>query len=139
MSERIRVLMTTMGLDGHDRGLRVVASSLMSGGIEVIYTGHYQTPEQVCVAALQEGVDAIGVSSLSYDHVLIPRLMEELQEKGLAHVPLIVGGIIPEDDEKMLRDAGVVKIFTPGSKLDAIVAFFKETVAQQRSKGGQTI
>ena len=134
MEQRIRVLMTTMGLDGHDRGLRVVASALMNGGIEVIYTGHYQTPDQVSEVALQEGVDAIGVSSMSYDHILVPSLMDKLREKKLDQVQVIVGGIVPEDDVRMLKNSGVAEVFPPGSKLNEIVIFFKETVAKSRLK-----
>ena len=134
---RTRVLMTTMGLDAHDRGLRVVASALKNGGIEVIYTGHYQTPEQVSEIALQEGVDAIGVSSLSYDHVLVPALMKSLGDKGLDDVLVILGGIIPDEDGKVLKKMGVAEIFPPGSKLDEIVAFFKDamTCKRKRSEG----
>ena len=132
MMQKMRVLMTTMGLDGHDRGLRVVASALMNGGIEVIYTGHYQTPEQVSEAALQEGVDAIGVSSMSYDHVLVPSLMDKLREKGIDQVKVIVGGIVPEEDVKMLQASGVAEVFPPGSKLNEIVRFFKETIIKDR-------
>ena len=134
MLKKIRVLMTTMGLDGHDRGLRVVASALMNGGIEVIYTGHYQTPEQVSEAALQEGVDAIGVSSMSCDHVLVPALMEQLRNKGLDDVDVVVGGIIPDEDVKILKGAGVAEVFPPGSKLDDIVMFFKKIVAKRRKR-----
>ena len=132
MVRNIRVLMSTMGLDGHDRGLRVVASALKNGGIEVIYTGHYQTPEQVAEVALQEGVDAIGISSLSYDHVLVPKLMNRLKENGLENILVVVGGVIPEGDIKMLKDSGVAEIFLPGSKLEDIVSFYKEEVNARR-------
>ncbi|TAK26795.1 MAG: methylmalonyl-CoA mutase [Chloroflexota bacterium] len=118
----IRVLLTKIGLDGHDAGVLVVARALRDTGMEVIYTGPFQTPESVVEAAIQEAADVIGVSSLAYDHVLVPKLMTRMAEQGIEDVPVLVGGIIPGPDVKMLKEAGVAGIFHPGSKLDDIVA-----------------
>ena len=134
MNRRKRVLMTKIGLDGHDRGLRVVTTALREAGMEVIYTGPYQTIEQVTEAALQEDVDVIGVSSLAYDHVVVPKLMEILRNRGARDIEVVVGGIVPEDDAKVLEEAGVAKVFHPGAKLDDIVSFINETVAKRQEK-----
>ena len=117
------------GLDGHDRGAKVVARALRDAGMEVIYTGLRQTPEQVVEAALQEDVDVIGLSILSGAHnYLVPRMMELLKEAGAADVLVTVGGIIPEEDVKALEAAGVRGIFGPGTPTDAIVKFIMEIV-----------
>ncbi len=117
------------GLDGHDRGAKVVARALRDAGMEVIYTGLRQTPEQVVEAALQEDVDVIGLSILSGAHnYLVPRMMELLREAGAADVLVTVGGIIPEEDVKALEAAGVRGIFGPGTPTDAIVKFIMENV-----------
>lgn len=128
MSERkIRVLVAKPGLDGHDRGARVVARALRDAGMEVIYTGLHQTPEQVAEAALQEDVDVVGLSILSGAHMtLVPRIRELLLEQDLRDVLLLVGGIIPEDDAAELKDKGYADgVFTPGDTLEKIVAFIQ--------------
>lgn len=121
-------------MDGHDRGARVVAGALREAGMEVIYTGPWQTVEQVTKSALQEDVDVIGISSLSYDHVLVPGLMESLRRQGAGEVLVIVGGIIPDDDVKMLEEAGVARIFHPGSRLEEIAEFIRQAVSGRREK-----
>jgi methylmalonyl-CoA mutase C-terminal domain/subunit len=126
---KIRVLVAKPGLDGHDRGAKVVARALRDAGMEVIYTGLRQTPDMVAEAALQEDVDAIGLSILSGAHMtLVPRTMELLQEKGMADVPVFVGGIIPDEDVPALTSLGVRGIFGPGTNTDAIVRAIREEV-----------
>lgn len=134
MDYRIRVLLAKIGMDGHDRGARIVAAALREAGMEVIYTGPWQTVDQVTKAALQEDVDVIGISSMSYDHVLIPGLMENLRRHGADDVVVIVGGIIPDDHIGMLEKAGVAGIFHPGAKMEAISSFIREAVAGRRNK-----
>ncbi len=129
MSEerKIRVIVAKPGLDGHDRGAKVVARALRDAGMEVIYTGLRQTPEQVVEAAVQEDVDVIGLSILSGAHTyLVPRIVELLKEAGMDDVLVTVGGIIPEDDVPMLNEHGVTGIFGPGTPTDEIVDFIKE-------------
>ncbi|MDY7033453.1 MAG: cobalamin B12-binding domain-containing protein [Thermodesulfobacteriota bacterium] len=118
-----RVLLTKIGFDGHDRGVKLVASAMRDAGLEVIYTGPWQTVEGVAETALQEDVDVIGISSLGYDHVLIPQLMELLRKKNLNDVLVIVGGVIPPDEVTALKDAGVAEVFPPGTKLNSIVEY----------------
>jgi methylmalonyl-CoA mutase, C-terminal domain len=130
MTERkIRVLVAKPGLDGHDRGAKVIARALRDAGMEVIYTGLRQTPEQIVAAALQEDADAIGLSILSGAHMHIcPRVMQLLQEKGLDDVLVVIGGIIPDVDIPRLREVGVKGIFLPGTPMQAIVTFISENV-----------
>jgi methylmalonyl-CoA mutase C-terminal domain/subunit len=116
-----RVLVTKIGLDGHDRGSRIVAAYLRDAGMEVIYTSPWQQIPSVVNLALQEDVDVIGVSSLATDHLLVPKLMDELRACGLARVRVVVGGIVPDDDEHALIDAGVSRVFHPGSSREEIV------------------
>ena len=116
-----RVLVTKLGLDGHDRGSRVVAAFLRDAGMEVIYTSPWQEIAAVVQLALQEDVDVIGISSLATDHLLVPKLTEALSNAGLGHVRVVVGGIVPEEDERMLMEAGVSRIFHPGSSRDEII------------------
>jgi methylmalonyl-CoA mutase C-terminal domain/subunit len=124
--EKIRVLIAKPGLDGHDRGAKVIARALRDAGMEVIYTGLRQTPEMIVEAALQEDVDVIGLSILSGAHMaLIPRVMEELHAQGLGDVLVVVGGIIPEEDILPLKGMGVSEIFGPGTNTDAIVEHIK--------------
>lgn len=133
MSERkIRVLLAKPGLDGHDRGAKVIARALRDAGMEVIYTGLRQTPEQIASAALQEDVDVIGLSILSGAHmVIVPRVLELLREKGIAdQVTLVVGGIIPDADFEPLKKAGVAQIFQPGASSQDIIDFIHRTVGQ---------
>ena len=122
----IRVLIAKPGLDGHDRGAKVIARALRDAGMEVIYTGLRQTPEQIVHAALQEDVEFIGLSILSGAHsVLVPRVMALLREKGMDDVGVIVGGIIPEDEIPGLKAEGVAEVFSPGAPLESIVAFLR--------------
>jgi methylmalonyl-CoA mutase, C-terminal domain len=130
MSERrIRVLVAKPGLDGHDRGAKVIARALRDAGMEVIYTGLRQTPEQIVNAALQEDVDAIGLSILSGAHMhLFPRIMELKRENRLDDVMVFAGGIIPDQDIPKLKELGVAEIFPPGSSLEEIVAFVRSHI-----------
>jgi methylmalonyl-CoA mutase C-terminal domain/subunit len=130
MSERkIRVLVAKPGLDGHDRGAKVIARALRDAGMEVIYTGLRQTPEQIVTAAIQEDVDVIGLSILSGAHLTIcPRVMELIREKGLDDVLVVVGGIIPDEDIPKLKAMGIAEVFLPGTLLDEIIRFIRENV-----------
>lgn len=122
MRPPIRVLLAKLGLDGHDRGIKVVASALRDAGMEVIYTGLWQTPEAIAAAAGDEDVDVIGISLLSGAHLtLVPRLLAVLEEQGFSDVPVIVGGIIPEEDTALLLARGVMKVFGPGTSTEDIV------------------
>jgi methylmalonyl-CoA mutase, C-terminal domain len=124
MSQKIRVVIAKPGLDGHDRGAKVIARALRDAGMEVIYTGLRQTPEQIVAAALQEDADAIGLSILSGAHMHIcPRLMELMREKGLQDVLVVVGGIIPDVDIPKLNQMGVRGVFLPGTPMQEIVDF----------------
>src|SRR5450755_2380634 len=129
----IRVLVAKVGLDGHDRGAKVIATSLRDAGMEVIYTGLRQTPEMVVNAALQEDVDAIGVSILSGAHnTVFPKILHLLKEKKMDDVLLTGGGIIPEDDMKSLNGLGVGKLFPPGTPTATIATYIKEWVKEHR-------
>ncbi len=131
MDRRIRVLVAKPGLDGHDRGAKVIARALRDAGMEVIYTGLRQTPEMIVNAALQEDVQVIGLSILSGAHnAIVPRVLDLLQQKQMSSVRVIVGGIIPDDDAAELKKAGVAAVFQPGAPLDGIVAFIRESVPQ---------
>jgi methylmalonyl-CoA mutase C-terminal domain/subunit len=123
-----KVLVTKIGFDGHDRGSRVVAAALRDAGMEVIYTPPWQEIATVVKLATEEDVDVIGISSLATDHLIVPKLMAALRDGGLADVAVIVGGIVPDEDEQMLLDAGVARVFHPGSSLDDIAAFIREVV-----------
>lgn len=127
-----RVLVTKLGLDGHDRGSRVVAAFLRDAGMEVIYTSPWQEVAAVVQLALQEDVDVIGISSLATDHLLVPKLTKALQEAGLAHVRVVVGGIVPDEDEMMLTEAGVSRVFHPGSTRDEIIEQVGKLARQAR-------
>ncbi len=129
MERPIRVLVAKAGLDGHDRGAKVVAAALRDAGMEVIYTGLRQTPEMIVNAAIQEDVDAIGVSLLSGAHMTIfPRILEIMKEKEMDDVLLFGGGIIPEEDINKLKEMGVGELFTPGSSTQDIVKYIREWV-----------
>jgi methylmalonyl-CoA mutase C-terminal domain/subunit len=131
MTEQLRVLIAKPGLDGHDRGAKVIARALRDAGMEVIYTGLRQTPEMIVEAALQEDVDAVGLSILSGAHMtLIPRVLQGLQTMGLDHVKVFVGGIIPEEDEVTLKDQGVAAIFGPGSSTQVVANFIRQQLAE---------
>ena len=126
---RLRVLIAKPGLDGHDRGAKIVARALRDAGMEVIYTGLRQTPEQIAAAALQEDVDAIGISILSGAHdTILPRICELLRAKGLDDVLVVVGGIIPDGDIPALKQAGVAEVFQPGAVTEEIVGFIRTHV-----------
>ncbi len=128
-TRKARILIAKPGLDGHDRGAKIIARALRDAGFEVIYTGLHQTPEMIVNAALQEDVDAIGLSILSGAHNhLFPRVVELLREKGAADKIVFGGGIIPAEDIPALKKAGVVEIFTPGTPLHEIVEFVRNTV-----------
>jgi methylmalonyl-CoA mutase, C-terminal domain len=130
MAERtIRIMIAKPGLDGHDRGARVLARCFRDAGFEVIYTGCHQTPEQIAAAAIQEDVDLVGLSCLSGAHrTLFPRVVEILREKGADDVTVIGGGIIPYRDMPLLTEAGIKAVFTPGAKLDAIIEWVRTNV-----------
>jgi methylmalonyl-CoA mutase C-terminal domain/subunit len=130
MSERkIRVLIAKPGLDGHDRGAKVIARALRDAGMEVIYTGLRQTPEMVAEAALQEDVDCVGLSILSGAHMaLVPRILETLKASGLDDVPVIIGGIIPDDDVPRLKEMGIAGVFGPGALTGDIVKVIEDVV-----------
>jgi methylmalonyl-CoA mutase C-terminal domain/subunit len=131
----IRVLVAKVGLDGHDRGAKVIATSLRDAGMEVIYTGLRQTPEMVVNAALQEDVDAIGISILSGAHnTVFPKVLHLMKEKGLENVLLTGGGIIPEEDIRQLNEQGVGKLFAPGAPTAAIADYITEWVKEHRSE-----
>ena|SRR5437870_7511142 len=134
MSRPIRVLVAKVGLDGHDRGAKVIAAALRDSGMEVIYTGLRQTPEMVVNAALQEDVDAIGISILSGAHnTVFPKVIQLLKEKGMEDVLLTGGGIIPEDDMKALNEIGVGKLFAPGAATSEIADYIKNWVKAHRA------
>jgi len=131
---RIRVLIGKAGLDGHDRGAKVVAAALRDAGMEVIYTGLRKTPEVIVEAALQEDVDAVGISILSGAHMTIfPRVLALMKERGLADVLLFGGGIIPDKDIEELTKLGVGRIFTPGSSTQTIVSYLRDWAGAHRS------
>ena len=126
MSERLRILIAKPGLDGHDRGAKVIARALRDAGMEVIYTGLRQTPEMIVEAALQEDVDAVGLSILSGAHMtLVPRVVEGLGEAGLDHIKVFIGGIIPDEDVPALKGLGVAGIFGPGANTQEIADFIR--------------
>ncbi|MFN8247243.1 MAG: cobalamin B12-binding domain-containing protein [Ferruginibacter sp.] len=134
MKRPIRVLVAKVGLDGHDRGAKVIATALRDAGMEVIYTGLRQTPEMVVSAAQQEDVDAIGVSILSGAHMTVfPRIINIMKEKNMKDVLLTGGGIIPEDDMKALQEAGVGKLFAPGTNTADIADYIRNWVKENRS------
>lgn len=131
MNTAIRVLVAKPGLDGHDRGAKVIARALRDAGMEVIYTGLRQTPEMIVNAALEEDVQVIGLSILSGAHnAIVPRVMELLREKEMDDVLVVVGGIVPDDDAAELKKLGVAQVFQPGASLEAIVRFIRESVKQ---------
>jgi methylmalonyl-CoA mutase C-terminal domain/subunit len=133
MSEKIRVLLAKPGLDGHDRGIKVIAAAFRDAGFEVIYTGLRQTPEMIVNAAVQEDVDAVGVSILSGAHMtLFPAIRKLLDEKDASHIILFGGGIIPEEDIKALESAGIDKLFTPGATTEEAVEYVKGAVAGRK-------
>ncbi len=126
---KIRVLVAKPGLDGHDRGARVVAYGLRDAGFEVIYTGLRQSPEQIAAAAVQEDVDVIGLSILSGAHLALTRkLFETLEAQGAEDIPILVGGLIPEDDKRALQEMGVAEVFTAGTPISSIASFIESRI-----------
>jgi methylmalonyl-CoA mutase C-terminal domain/subunit len=129
MDRPIRVVIAKPGLDGHDRGAKVIARILRDAGFEVVYTGLHQTPEQIVETAIQEDADAIGISILSGAHMtLVPRILDGLRENDADDVVVVVGGTIPRDDARALKELGVAEVFTPGAPLAGIVDFLKSAV-----------
>jgi methylmalonyl-CoA mutase C-terminal domain/subunit len=129
-----RILIGKPGLDGHDRGAKVIARALRDAGMEVIYTGLRQTPQMIVEAALQEDVDAIGLSILSGAHMsLMPRIMELLQAEGMTDVPVFLGGIVPDQDVPALMEMGVAGIFGPGASIEEITTFIWEKIGRERT------
>ncbi|WGQ07765.1 cobalamin B12-binding domain-containing protein [Pedobacter gandavensis] len=134
LNRPIRVLVAKVGLDGHDRGAKVIATSLRDAGMEVIYTGLRQTPEMVVNTALQEDVDAIGVSILSGAHMTVfPKIVEIMKQKGVTDILLTGGGIIPESDMDKLKAIGVGELFAPGTTMETITNYIKDWVAEHRN------
>ncbi|MBL8325957.1 MAG: cobalamin-dependent protein [Rubrivivax sp.] len=129
-----KVLVTKIGFDGHDRGSRVVAAALRDAGMEVIYTPPWQEIATVVKLATEEDVDVIGISSLATDHLIVPKLMEALRAAGLGDVAVIVGGIVPDEDEQMLLAAGVARVFHPGTALPDIAAGVRALAAEVRAQ-----
>jgi methylmalonyl-CoA mutase C-terminal domain/subunit len=128
--KRLRILVAKPGLDGHDRGAKIIARALRDGGFEVIYTGLHQTPEMIAEAAVQEDADAVGLSVLSGAHMtLFPEVMRLLKERGAGEIAVFGGGIIPDDDAVKLKEIGVRQIFTPGASTEDIVKWVRENVA----------
>ena len=131
-----RVLVTKIGLDGHDRGSRIVASYLRDAGMEVIYTPPWQSIDSVVKMAMQEDIELIGLSSLATDHLIVPELMQRLRSAGLGEIGVIVGGIVPDSEHPGLLEAGVSNIFGPGATREEIVACASDLVAKTRSARG---
>ena len=134
MEIRPKVLITKIGFDGHDRGSRIVAAGLRDAGMEVIYTPPWQEIATVVKLATEEDVDVIGISSLATDHLIVPKLIQALRDAGLADVAVIVGGIVPDEDEQMLLDAGVARVFHPGSTMAEIAAYISEITPGIRAR-----
>ena len=131
MARKIRVLIAKPGLDGHDRGAKVIARALRDAGMEVIYTGIRQTPEQIANAAIQEGVDVVGLSCLSGAHItLFPRVVEVLKQKGAGDIHVFGGGIIPVDDIPVLKKAGIREIFQPGTSTEDIISYIRKNIRE---------
>ena len=133
-SRKIRVVVAKPGLDGHDRGAKIIARALRDAGMEVVYTGLHQTPEQIVETALQEDADAIGLSILSGAHMtLVPRIVELLKEQDAGDIVLVLGGTIPNQDIPELKELGVAEVFTPGAPTQAIIDFIQDNVGDARS------
>ena len=133
---RARVMVTKIGLDGHDRGSRLVAAFLRDAGMEVIYTAPWQTVDSVLNQAIQEDVDVIGISSLATDHLLVPKLMDAMRERWVDDIAVVVGGIVPPEDEEMLLQAGVANVYQPGDSRDVIVDGIRALVDARQSAMG---
>jgi methylmalonyl-CoA mutase C-terminal domain/subunit len=138
-AHRIRVVVAKPGLDGHDRGAKIIARALRDAGLEVIYTGLHQTPEQIVETVIQEDADVVGLSILSGAHMtLVPRIIELLNEQGVEDVVVTAGGTIPADDAAALEQKGVARVFTPGTDTDQIVGFIKGAAPDRRTTGGRS-
>jgi methylmalonyl-CoA mutase C-terminal domain/subunit len=133
LSRPPKVIVTKIGLDGHDRGSRVVAAHLRDAGMEVVYTPPWQEVAAVVKLAIEEDADVIGISSLATDHLLVPRLMQALREAGADDVPVIVGGIVPPQDERRLLQSGVARVFHPGASLEEIAAEVRRLASRERA------
>src|SRR6186713_1882517 len=133
MSFRPKVLITKIGLDGHDRGSRIVAAHLRDSGMEVVYTPPWQEIPTVVKLALEEDVDVIGISSLATDHLIVPKLMRALREAGLSHACVVVGGIVPDHEEALLVEAGVRRVYHPGTSMDRITGELHEFAREARA------
>jgi methylmalonyl-CoA mutase C-terminal domain/subunit len=132
MERKIRILIAKVGLDGHDRGAKVIARGFRDAGFEVIYSGLHQSPEQIVATAIQEGVDGIGISMLSGAHgYIFPKVIELLRQKGAEAIVVFGGGIIPEDDIPTLTEIGVKRIFTPGTSIEEAVTWVRENINPQ--------
>lgn len=127
-----KVLVTKIGLDGHDRGSRVVAAYLRDAGMEVVYTGPWQQIPAVVALTLEEDVDVVGISSLATDHLIVPKLMRALQDAGLGHVRVVVGGIVPDDEIALLEESGVSHVFHPGSSREQIITTVRRLADEAR-------
>jgi methylmalonyl-CoA mutase C-terminal domain/subunit len=134
---RPRVLVTKIGLDGHDRGSRIVAAACRDAGMEVIYTPPWQSIAAVVKLALEEDVDVVGISSLATDHLIVPKLMSALREAGLGDVRVIVGGIVPDQEEKALIESGVREVFHPGSTMEQITTRIRAYAGEARRARGE--
>lgn len=134
-----KVLVTKIGLDGHDRGSRIVAAACRDAGMEVIYTPPWQSIETVVKTTLEEDVDVIGISSLATDHLIVPKLMKTLREAGLGNVRVIVGGIVPDNEEAQLIESGVRQVFHPGSTMDEITARIRDYAREARNEGAAAL
>ncbi|MFH2049681.1 MAG: cobalamin B12-binding domain-containing protein [bacterium] len=133
--QKIRILLAKPGLDGHDRGIKVIAAAFRDAGMEVIYTGLRQTPDMIVNAAIQEDVDAVGVSILSGAHMtLFPAILDEMKAKGAEDIILFGGGIIPDDDKEELEKLGVAKVFTPGASTEEAIKFIRQAVKEKKEK-----
>ncbi|MBK7142677.1 MAG: cobalamin B12-binding domain-containing protein [bacterium] len=133
MTKKIRVLLAKPGLDGHDRGIKVIAAAFRDAGMEVIYTGLRQTPEMIVEAAIQEDVDAIGLSILSGAHMtLFPAVLDEMKKRGANDILLFGGGIIPDDDKEELEKLGVAKVFTPGAPTEEAIEYLRKAIAAKK-------
>jgi methylmalonyl-CoA mutase C-terminal domain/subunit len=136
-ARKIRVVVAKPGLDGHDRGAKIIARALRDAGMEVIYTGLHQTPEQIAETVIQEDADAVGLSILSGAHMtLVPRVVELLKAQGVDDVLVTVGGTIPADDIPELKELGVAEVFTPGAGTDEIVEFIRDAATERHSQSG---
>ena len=135
MTGPVRVLVTKIGLDGHDRGSRLVAGFLKNAGMEVIYTSPWQTVDSVCAVAVQEDVAVIGISTLATDHLLVPKLMEKLSAAGLGDVGVVVGGIVPDEEQPALIAAGVSSVLGPGASEDEIVTAITSAAGRKLAEG----